>query len=67
MKKQDSISTPRKEASARYEKNKVESIRFRVKKGKRIQIQKCANKNNESVNAMLNRLVDNEIQKVLNK
>ena len=54
-----------KRAQAKYEAESVENIRFRVKKGKKALIQKCAQKNNESVNAMLNRLVDDEISKVL--
>ena len=55
----------RKEARKKYEKNMVEHVKFRVHKGKRDLIQRCAEKNNESVNAMLNRLVDDEIKKVL--
>lgn len=54
-----------KKAQAKYEAEKVESIRFRVPKGKKALIQDCAKKNNESVNAMLNRLADEEIKRVL--
>ena len=54
-----------KKAQREYEKNTVERVPFRVPKGKKDLIQKCAAKNNESVNEMLNRLADNEIKKVL--
>lgn len=54
-----------KKAHKKYESEKVESIRFRVPKGKRDKIQQCADLNGESVNAMLNRLVDIEIEKKL--
>lgn len=54
-----------KKSQAKYESEKVESVRFRVPKGKRDLIKECAEKNNESVNAMLNRLVDEELQKTL--
>ena len=52
-----------KNANQKYETEKVESIRFRVPKGKRAKIQECA-ANGESVNEMLNRLTDEEIEKV---
>ena len=53
-----------KNANQKYETEKVESIRFRVPKGKRDKIQECAAKNGESVNEMLNRLTDEEIERV---
>ena len=53
-----------KNANQKYETEKVESIRFRVPKGKRAKIQECATKNGESVNEMLNRLTDEEIERV---
>lgn len=58
-------SDAQKKASAKYETEKTDNIRFRVPKGKRELIHACAEKNGESVNAMLNRLVDREIKKVL--
>ena len=58
-------SDAQKKASAKYETKKTDNIRFRVPKGKRELIHACAEKNGESVNAMLNRLVDREIKKVL--
>ena len=53
----------KRKANKKYEEDKTESIRFRVPKGKREKIQQCAEENGESVNAMLNRLVDKEIEK----
>lgn len=61
--KNSGTSEAQKRASKNYEDNTVESIRFRVPKGKRKLIQECAEKNKESVNGMLNRLVDQEIEK----
>ena len=58
-------SDAQKKAAAKYETEKTDNIRFRVPKGKRELIHACAEKNGESVNAMLNRLVDREIKKVL--
>ena len=55
----------RRKAHNKYVAEKVESIRFRVPKGKKTLIQQAAETNGESVNAMLNRLVDKEIKKVL--
>lgn len=57
-------SQAQKNANKKYETEKVESIRFRVPKGKRAKIQACAERNGESVNEMLNRLTDEEIQKL---
>lgn len=56
-------SEAQKKASIKYEEEKVESVRFRVPKGKKRLIQKCAKENGESVNGLLNRLVDDEIAK----
>ena len=56
-----------KKAMAKYDKETMESIRFRLPKGKRDLVKKCAEKNNESVNAMLTRLVDAEINKSLSE
>lgn len=60
-------SEAQKQASKKWEEENIESVRFRVPKGKRKLIQECAANNNESVNTMLNRLVDSEINKVLKK
>ena len=58
-------SEAQKKASAKYEKEKTENVRFRVPKGKKELVDACAKKNGESVNAMLNRLVDEEIKRVM--
>lgn len=53
---------PRSEALIRamkkYEQEKVDQISLRVPKGKRQLIQEFAAKNQESVNAFINRLID---------
>ena len=54
-----------KKAHKKYETETVEAVKFRVRKGKRDLLAKCAKKNGESVNEMLNRLTDEEIQKTL--
>lgn len=51
-----------KRANKKYEDEKTESIRVRVPKGKKALVQECAKANNESVNSMINRLIDNEIE-----
>jgi len=58
-------SEAHKRANAKYDQESVDSIRFRVPKGKKALIKQCAEKNSESVNSMLNRLVDVEIERVL--
>ena len=60
-------SEAQKRAIRKWESEKAESIRFVVPKGKRAIIKECAITNNESVNGMLNRLVDEEIKRVLKK
>mgnify|MGYP000511978586 CR=1 FL=1 len=42
---------------------KTENIRIRVPIGKKEMIQKCAKLNNESINGMVNRLIDEELLK----
>lgn len=51
-----------KKAKANWE-SKQEHITFRVPAGKRKKIQVHANKIGESVNKMLNRIVDEELKK----
>ena len=53
-----------RKATAKYDAEKVDSIRFRVPKGKKALIKETADANGESINSMLNRLVDNEIERV---
>lgn len=52
-----------KKASRKWENEKAESIRLRVPKGKKKTIQELAEKNGESINGLINRLIDNEINK----
>ena len=52
-----------KRAVRKYETEKVDNIHFTVPKGKREIIKKVAQENGESVNGMLNRLVNEEIEK----
>lgn len=52
-----------KKANRKYEIEKTENIRIRVPMGKKELIQKCAKSNNESVNGMVNRLIDEELLK----
>lgn len=52
-----------KRAKKKWESEKVEQLTVRVKKGKRQTITDCAAKNHESVNRMLNRLIDEELKK----
>lgn len=52
-----------KKANRKYEIEKTENIRIRVPIGKKKMIQKCAKLNNESINGMVNRLIDEELLK----
>lgn len=60
-------SEAQKRAVKKYEEKNVESFRFKFPKGKKEIIRKCADKNGESVNAMLYRLVKDEVKRVLPK
>ena len=53
-----SSSEAQKRATAKWQKEKVEEIKFRVPVGKKSLIQEHAAKNGESVNAFLNRAVE---------
>lgn len=50
-----------KRAHQKYESTKIERITFRVPRGNKAKILKCASKNKESINQFLNRLVNKEI------
>lgn len=52
-------------AIKKYEAEKVERLTFRVPKGKKEIIQEFASKNGESVNAFLNRAVDEAMARKL--
>ena len=53
----------RKRASKKYEKEKVDSFLVRVPKGMKAKIAKKAKDNGESVNGMINRLIEKELKK----
>lgn len=52
------ITDARRRANEKWQKEKVEEIKFRVPKGKKVILQEHAAKNGESVNAFLNRAVE---------
>ena len=56
-----------KRAIKKYDQEKVDRIIFRVPKGKRDMIQTHAEKQGESVNAFLNRAVDETMARDLEK
>lgn len=56
-----------KRANKKYEDEKTENIRVRVPKGKKALVQECAKANNESVNSLINRLIDTEIERQIKK
>lgn len=56
-----------KKANRKYEIEKTENIRIRVPIGKKALIHQCAQSNNESINGMVNRLIDEELQRLLKK
>lgn len=56
-----------RKATAKYDAEKIDSVRFRVPKGKKALIQETAKANGETINGMLNRLVDKEIERVAKK
>lgn len=56
-------SESQKKANRKYEIEKTENIRIRVPIGKKGLIQQCAKMNNESINGMVNRLIDEELKR----
>lgn len=56
-------SEAQKRAHKKYEQTTIEQVTFRVPRGTKAKIAKCASKNKESVNKFLNRLVNKEITK----
>lgn len=56
-----------KRAIKKYDQEKVDRIIFRVPKGKKDFIQEHAAKNSESLNAFLNRAVDEAMERDNNK
>ena len=61
------ISDARRRANNKWLSEKVESITFRVPKGKKEIIQRYAAEHGESVNAFINRAVDKEMEKSENR
>lgn len=61
------ISDARRRANNKWLSEKVESITFRVPKGKKEIIQRYAAEQGESVNAFINRAVDKEMEKSENR
>ena len=55
-------SEAQKKATAKWQKEKAEEIKFRVPKGKKEIIQAFAQKHGESVNGLLYRLVEEAMQ-----
>lgn len=56
-------SEAQRRATAKWQKEKVEEIKFRVPVGKKTSIQTHAAKRGESVNAFLNRAVDEAMER----
>lgn len=54
-------SEAQKKAVKKYNEKSYDEIKVRVKKGNKDIIQKYAELNNETVNRMINRLLENEI------
>lgn len=60
-------SESQKKAVKKYNEKAYDEIKLRVKKGTKEIIQKYASNNNETVNGMINRLLENEIPEIRNK
>lgn len=54
-------SEAQKKAVKKYNEKNYDELKVRVKKGNKDIIQKHADLNNETVNGMINRLLENEI------
>jgi len=57
------ISDARRRANEKWQREKVEEIKFRVPKGQKVIIQEHAAKQGESVNSFLNRAVAEAIER----
>jgi uncharacterized protein (DUF1778 family) len=57
-------SEAQKKAVKKYNNKSYDEIKLRVKKGNKDIIQKHAESRNETVNGMLNRLLENEIPEI---
>ena len=59
-------SEAQKKAVKKYNEKSYDEIKLRVKKGNKEIIQKHAEAKNETVNGMINRLLENEIPEIRN-
>ena len=57
-------SDAQKKAVKKYNEKSYDEIKLRVKKGNKEIIQKYAESKNETVNRMINRLIENEIPSI---
>ena len=57
-------SEAQKKAVKKYNEKAYDEIKVRVKKGSKIIIQKHAESQNETVNGLINRLLENEIPEI---
>ena len=57
-------SEAQKKAVKKYNEKAYDEIKLRVKKGNKDIIQKHAESNNETVNGMINRLLESEIPEI---
>lgn len=57
-------SEAQKKAVKKYNEKSYDEIKLRVKKGNKEIIQKYAESNNETVNRMINRLLESEIPSI---
>lgn len=60
-------SEAQKKAVKKYNEKSYDELKVRVKKGNKCIIQKYADLNNETVNRMINRLLENEIPELKEK
>ena len=58
-------SEAQKIAVKKYNEKSYDEIKVRVKKGNKVKIQKYAELNNETVNGMINRLIEKEIPDIV--
>ena len=57
------VSPAQKKASQKWEAEKTDRILLRLPKGKKIMLENLAGKKSESVNALINRLIDEELSR----
>ena len=55
-------SEAQKRASAKYNAKAYDRIELKVTKGKKAELQEHAQKQNESLNAFVNRAIDNQVE-----